>query len=140
MSEVQQLTDILNSTMSLLAEFATSLTVEGEILVTPGQVILCVMQRHAESEELSVERNALLEKGFLDGKVFAGVVQKAHPYRRLYTTPKGYIGLGPLSMQVDNEAWVLCDARTLFVLRPQSNENTTTANSTEIQNADEFRL
>ena len=39
MSEVQQLTDI-NSTMSLLAEFATSLTVEGEILVTLGQVIL----------------------------------------------------------------------------------------------------
>lgn len=48
--------------------------------------------------------------------------QKVRTDRRLYITRKGYLGLGPRSMQVGDEVWLICDAKVPFVLRPLPND------------------
>lgn len=43
--------------------------------------------------------------------------------RRLYTTKRGYLGLGPMSLKEGDEVWVLAGSRVPFVLRRKSNDH-----------------
>lgn len=44
------------------------------------------------------------------------------PFRRLFRTKRGFLGLGPQSMEVGDQVWLLRNARVPFVLRPREEE------------------
>ncbi|KAH8893885.1 hypothetical protein GQ53DRAFT_745315 [Thozetella sp. PMI_491] len=51
---------------------------------------------------------------------FQNAMAPALPFRRLYRTVGGYLGLGPASAQVGDQVWMIRGARVPFVLRDRS--------------------
>ena len=90
-----------------------------EPLPTPRLVAFYARQSHAKQKEQSVELYTPCKYIPKHAKLFGSLTQSLWPDRRLYITSKGYIGLGPLSTQVGDEVWVICDAKIPLVLHPQ---------------------
>ncbi|KAJ9149450.1 hypothetical protein NKR23_g4217 [Pleurostoma richardsiae] len=53
---------------------------------------------------------------------FVRMLTPVAPCRRVYRTEAGYLGLGPASMEVGDEVWMVEDARVPFVLRAREGE------------------
>ena len=139
-SQVQRVKDLLESIvyrMTVLNELALS---EEDILLTPQQVALYTTQHWAKPDELTVELNAKLKDVLESAKLFSLVFSKTRVHRRLYTTSKGYIGLGPLSTQVGDEIWIIYDARMPLALRPQPENNNPPENANQSREVERFRL
>ncbi|KAK8071168.1 heterokaryon incompatibility protein-domain-containing protein [Apiospora hydei] len=52
-------------------------------------------------------------------KDFELTMKGAFPFKRLYRTSQGRLGLGPASLQVGDQVWLLRTAKVPFVLRPR---------------------
>lgn len=139
-SDLEELKDIAESLTKRLAIFADSQLPEGDILITLDHVEQYVKQRISEPVEWTQEHKTVRERIGLEALEFDGLLNKGGIWRRLYVTTKGYIGLGPQSMEAGDEVWVLCDAKTLYVLRSESKESTTSEGSTVQQDRDKFTL
>ena len=139
-SRIQRVNDVFNSIMDRMAMLNRSALSEGDFLLTRQHVALFATQYYADSEERTVEANSMLEQIRKAGWEFANLFQKVASYRRLYTTSKGHIGLGPESTQVGDEVWIICDARTPFILHPQSENSNVPDNSIETKEVKQFQL
>ena len=139
-SGVQRITDVLKSIVYRMAVLIGSAQSEEDFLLTPQQVVLYATQYYAKPEKRTVEVDAINEKIQEDGLLFGRLVKGLWLYRRLYTTSKGYIGLGPLSTQVGDEVWVICDARTPFILHPQQENSNVPDNAVKTGEVKQFQL
>ena len=139
-SRIQRVTDVFNSVLYRMAVLNTSALSEEDFLLTPQQVALYATQCYANPEERTVEVNTRLEQIRKDGLEFANLFQTVAPYRRLYTTSKGYIGLGPESTQVGDEVWIIGDARIPFVLHPRPDNSSVPDNSNHTNEVKQFQL
>ena len=118
-SRIQGVTDVSKSIVHRMDMLNGSAVSQEDSLPTPQLVAFYVRQNHAKSKERSVESNATLKRILNNAKLFGSLTHTLWPDRRLYTTSRGYIGLGPLSTQVGDEVWVICDAKIPLVLHPQ---------------------
>ncbi|KAK0510036.1 hypothetical protein JMJ35_007430 [Cladonia borealis] len=139
-SQVQRVTDLLESIVYQMTVLNGSARSEEDFLLTPQQVALYAIQNCAKPEERTVELDAMLEEVSECSQHFRFLIGRAQPFRRLYTTSKGYIGLGPMSTQVGDEVWIICDAKTPFVLRPQPENTNAPKSPTPTEEVKQFRL
>lgn len=139
-SRVQRIRDVLDSIVYRMAVLNESALSEEDFLLTPQQVALYAKQNCAEPEEMTVELNAMLQEVEERSRLFSMLFAKTSPYRRLYITSKGYIGLGPLSTQVGDEIWIICDAKLPFVLHPQPENNNASENPNQTEEVKQFQL
>ena len=139
-SRIQGVTDLLESIVYRMAVINESALSEEDFLLTPQLFELYAAQNGIKLEDGTAELNAIWEKFRKDSSLFGSKFQKVYPYRRLYTTSKGYIGLGPMSTQIGDEIWIICDARTPFVLRPQPENSKVPDNSNQTKEVEQFRL
>ena len=139
-SRVQRVTDVLESIVYRTAVLNGSARSEEDFLLTPQQVSLYVTQHCTQPEERTVELSAMLEEVFESCKQASLLIAMLQPYRRLYITSKGYIGLGPMSTQVGDEVWIICDGKTPFILHPQPENSNASNNSNETEEVKQFQL
>ena len=118
-SGIEGVTDMLESIVYRMAVLNRSTLSEEDFLAVPQDLAHYAIQDVAKPEQRSVELNATVEEITENCDMFSRKFSSVYPYRRLYTTSKGYIGFGPMSTQVGDEVWIICDARTPFVLHPQ---------------------
>ena len=139
-SQEQRVTNLLHSIgyrMAVLNGLARS---EEDFLLTPQQVALYVIQHCTKPEERTMELNAMLEEVLECCKQASLLIAKVQPYRRLYITSKGYIGLGPMSTQVGDEVWIICDGKTPFILHPQPENSNAPENPNQTEEVKQFQL
>ncbi|KAG4442474.1 hypothetical protein IFR05_002076 [Cadophora sp. M221] len=105
-------------------------------LPTVDEVLMSIKQLHRFKLQDFVSQNAILypndpfptgaeqinrlEK---DAAAFHFALGPTMPFRRLYLTKKGYLGLGPESMEVDDQVFMLQAARVPFVLREKADSS-----------------
>ena len=121
-SSIPQTVDASKRLMSHLPDFENSGRVGGDFLVTPSQALAHYNDWCVDPELRTEEQERNVSQVVKDAAEFGAPYNAVVPHRRLYVTTKGYIGIGPESMQLGDEVWLLCDARTLFVLRPRHGE------------------
>ena len=138
-SRIERVTDLLESIMYQMALLNESALSEEDILLAPPSLAQYATQDDVKPEQQTVEPNATVEE-MEDGHVFNFTFARTYPYRRLYTTSKGYIGLGPMSTQVGDEVWIICDAKTPFVLHPQPENSNVPDNSNQREEVKQFQL
>jgi hypothetical protein len=56
------------------------------------------------------------------GNLFNGALAPAAPFRRLFRTESGFLGLGPQSLEVGDGVWIPRGAKAPFVLRERVRE------------------
>ena len=118
-SQIQRVTDVSKSIVHRMDTLNGSAVSQEDTLPTPRLVAFYVRQNKANRKKRSVESKAKLKRIPKDAKLFGSRTQNLWADRRLYTTSKGYIGLGPVSTQVGDEVWIICDAKLPLVLHPQ---------------------
>ena len=123
--------------MVLLNESALS---EEDFLSAPRHLAHYATLDGAKSEQRFMELNATTEEIAEKREAFSHFFSSVYVYRRLYTTSKGYIGLGPMSTQVSDEVWILCDTKTPFVLHPQLEYSNIPDNSNQTKEVKQFQL
>ena len=138
--DLEELKDAAKSLTRRLVIFAGMQLPEGDILTTLDQLEQYVKQRISEPVEWTQEHKTVRERIGLEALEFDTLLQKAGIWRRVYVTTKGYIGLGPQSMEVGDEVWVVCGAKTLYVLRSKPKDCTTLEGPTIQQERDKFTL
>ncbi len=139
-SRIQRVSDVVKSIVYRMAVLNRSALSEEDFLSTPQQVALYATQHCTQPEERTVELNAILEEIRMKGFFFSSLFEIVFPYRRLYTTSKGYIGLGPLSTQVGDEVWIICEAIAPFILHPQPENSNVPDNSIQTGGVKQFKL
>ena len=139
-SRIERVTDVLESIvnqMTLLNESALS---EEDFLSVPQHLAHYVIPDGARPEQRNVELNATVERMMEKGDVFGHRFSTARPNKRLYTTSKGYIGLGPVSTQVGDGVWIICDTKTPFILHPRPETSNVPDDSDQTQEVKQFQL
>jgi hypothetical protein len=68
----------------------------------------------------SAEVNERVRSYYLQHGQFESKVSMALSGQRVYRTSKGYVGVGPVSVEPGDQVWMICDARVPFVLRPSA--------------------
>ena len=139
-SRIERITDLLKSIMNRMALLNGSALSEEDVLLAPPSLAQYATQDDVKPEQQTVEPNATVEEMTEGREMFSYDFARTYPYRRLYTTSKGYIGLGPMSTQVDDEVWIICDAKTPFVLHPQPENSNVPDNSNQTEAVKEFQL
>ncbi len=139
-SRMQRVTDVLKSIVSRIAVLDRSALSEEEFMFTPPDFRLYATKLRTKPEERTAELNSTLEEIRERSEWFSLLLARTQTYRRLYTTSKGYIGLGPMSTQIGDQAWIICDAKTPFVLRPQPENGNVPDNSNQTKEVKQFRL
>ena len=118
-SGMEGVTDVLKSIVNRMALLNRSAPSEEDFLFAPQHLVHYATQHDAKPEQRTVELNATVEEITEKSTVFRRYFSLVCQYRRLFTTSKGYIGLGPMSTQVGDEVWIICDSKTPLVLHPQ---------------------
>ena len=139
-SRMQRVTDVLESIVSRIAVLDRSALSEEEFMFTPRDFRLYATKLRTKPEERTAELNATLEEIRERSELFSLLLARPQAYRRLYTTSKGYIGLGQMSTQVGDEVWIICDARTPFVLHPQPEKSNVPDNSNQTEEVKKFQF
>ena len=139
-SRIQRMTNLLESLMYRMTILNGSALSEEDIMLTPHEVELHDALNSLKPEERTVEVDTLLKQLAESAELFSNFMSRTSAYRRLYTTSKGYIGLGPESTQAGDEVWIVWDAKTPFVLRPQPENSNAPANPNQSREVKQFRL
>ena len=139
-SRIERVTNLLKSIvlrMVLLNESALS---EEDFLSAPQNLAHYATQDGAKPEQRTMELYATIEEITEKSDAFSRYFSSVYPHRRLYTTSKGFIGLGPLSTQVGDEVWIICDAKTPFILHPRPDNSSVLGNSDRVEEVKQFQL
>lgn len=139
-SRIERATDLLKSIVSQMALLNESALSDEDFLSAPQHLAHYATRDGANPEQLTVELNATVEEITENSDAFSRYFSVVYPYRRLYTTSKGYIGLGPESTQVGDEVWIICDAKTPFILHPQPENSNVPDDLNQAEGVKQFQL
>ena len=139
-SQIERETDLLKSIVTQIAVLNESVLSEKDFLSAPQHLAHYATQDGAKPEQRTVELNATVEEITENSDAFSRHFSVIYPYRRLYTTSKGYIGLGPESTQVGDEVWIICDTKTPFILHPQPQTSIVSDDSNQTEEVKQFQL